>query len=221
MRIARLAFFAAALAFSAQLARAEYVVLKSGQRLVVTSYQLVGDTYKLTMPGGTAELPASEVVAIEPEELFRPALQPRPVLAGIPYADFIQSAAQHHRVDADLIVSVITAESKFNPKAISRKNARGLMQLLPQTAARLGVKNIFDPEENIEAGTRYLRELLDRYDNNLALALAAYNAGPQRVELYKSVPPYRETVSYVRRIQETYKARKSSASAHTPAASSF
>jgi soluble lytic murein transglycosylase-like protein len=221
MRIAHLAFFSIALASSAQSVCAEYVVLKSGQRLVVTSYQLVGDTYKLTMPSGSAELPASDVIAIEPEELFRPALQPRPVLAGIPYADFIQSAAQHHRVDADLIVSVITAESKFNPKAISRKNARGLMQLLPQTAARLGVKNIFDPQENIEAGTRYLRELLDRYDNNLALALAAYNAGPQRVELYKSVPPYRETISYVRRIEETYKARKSSASAHTPAASSF
>jgi soluble lytic murein transglycosylase-like protein len=215
MRVARLALIAASLLICAQSARAEYVVLKSGQRIVVTSYQLVGDTYKLTMPSGSAELPASEVVAIEPEEVFRSTLRPRPALDGIPYADFILSAAEHHRVDADLIVSVITAESKFNPKAISRKNARGLMQLLPQTAMRLGVKNIFDPQENIEAGTKYLRELLDRYNNDLSLALAAYNAGPQRVELYKSVPPYRETVSYVRRIQENYKARKSSASAHT------
>ncbi len=215
------ALFCAFASVFAQSARAEYVVLKSGQRLVVTGYQLVGGTYKLQFSSGSAELPASEVVAIEPEEIFRSTLRPRPALADIPSGNFIQSAADHHHVDADLIVSVITAESKFNPKAISRKNARGLMQLLPQTATRLGVKNIFDPQENIEAGTRYLRELLDRYDNNLALALAAYNAGPQRVELYKSVPPYRETVSYVRRIQENYKARKSSASAHTPTVGSL
>lgn len=200
-----------------QPARAEYVVLKSGQRLIVTGYQLVGDTYKLQLSGGSAELPASEVVAIEPEELFR--AEPRPPLANIPYANFIQSAAQHHGVDADLIVSVITAESKFNPKAISRKNARGLMQLLPQTATRLGVKNIFDPRENIEGGTKYLRELLDLYHNDLALALAAYNAGPKRIEQYKTVPPYRETISYVRRVQQTYKTRKSSSPAAAPSAS--
>ena len=194
----------------AQSARAEYVVLKSGQRLVVTGYQLVGDTYKLTLMGGTAELPASEVVAIEPEEVFRS--EPRPAFADIPYGNFIAAAAKHHSVDADLIISVIAAESKFNPKAISRKNARGLMQLLPQTATRLGVKNIFDPQENIEAGTKYLRELLDRYNNDLTLALAAYNAGPQRVELYKSVPPFRETLSYVRLVQKTYATRKSASS---------
>ncbi|HWZ97077.1 MAG TPA: lytic transglycosylase domain-containing protein [Candidatus Dormibacteraeota bacterium] len=207
----------------AQTSRAEYVVLKSGQRLVVTGYQLVGDIYKLTLSGGSAELPASEVVAIEPEEIFHS--EPKPALEGIPFSNFISSAAKNHSVDADLIVSVITAESKFNPKAVSRKNARGLMQLLPETASRLGVKNIFDPQENIEAGTKYLRELLDRYNNDLALTLAAYNAGPQRVELYKSVPPYRETISYVRRVQQTYKARKSSAPAqnspatHTPSSS--
>jgi len=208
MRITRLALLVViAVVFSARAARAEYVVLKSGQRLVVTSYQLVGDTYKFQIAGGIAEIPASEVVAIEPEEVFHSA--PRNTLVDIPYASLILAASKHHGVDADLIVSVITAESKFNPKAISRKNARGLMQLLPETATRLGVKNIFDPEQNIEAGTRYLRELLDRYNNDLTLTLAAYNAGPQRVELYKSVPPYRETLSYVRRVQQTYKARKS------------
>jgi hypothetical protein len=197
-----------------QSVRAEYIVLRSGQRLIVTGYQLVGGTYKLQLSGGSAELPASEVVAIEPEEIFHST--PKSVLADVPYANFISTAAQHHGVDADLIVSVITAESKFNPKAISRKNARGLMQLLPQTATRLGVTNVFDPQENIEAGTKYLRELLDRYDNNLVLTLAAYNAGPERVEQFKTVPPYRETISYVRRVQQTYKTRKSSqpATAH-------
>jgi len=200
------ALFLSSLAVSA--ADAEYVVLRSGQRLTVTGYQLIGNTYKLTLHGGSAELPATEVVAIEPEEIF--ISDKKPALAGIPYSEFISSAAQHHGVDADLIVSVITAESKFNPKAISRKNARGLMQLLPETAVRLGVKNIFDPQENIDAGTRYLRELLDRYHDDLALTLAAYNAGPQRVQQYKTIPPYRETISYVRRVQKTYKARKSS-----------
>lgn len=194
--------------FSPTSARAEYVVLRNGQRLVVTGYQLVGDTYKLQFSGGSAELPAAEIVAIEPEEIFHST--PKPVLADIPYGNLISSAAQNHGVDADLIVSVITAESKFNPKAVSCKNARGLMQLLPDTASRLGVKNIFDPRENIEAGTKYLRELLDRYDNDLTLTLAAYNAGPQRIDQFKTVPPYRETVSYVRQVQKTYKARKSS-----------
>ncbi|MBS1841894.1 MAG: lytic transglycosylase domain-containing protein [Acidobacteria bacterium] len=190
-------------------ARAEYVVLKSGQRLSVTGYQLVGNTYKLTLRGGSAELPATEVVAIEPEEVFWS--EKKPALDGIPYSEFITNAAQAHGVDADLIVSVITAESKFNPKAVSRKNARGLMQLLPETATRLGVKNTFDPRENIEAGTKYLRELLDRYHDDLALTLAAYNAGPQRVAQYKTIPPYRETISYIRRVQKTYAARKSPA----------
>lgn len=217
MRLTRLALLGASVFFCAQSARAEYVVLKSGQRLVVTGYQLVGDTYKLQLAGGSAEIPASEVVAIEPEEVFHSVL--RPSLTDIPYGGFILTASKHHGVDADLIVSVITAESKFNPKAVSRKNARGLMQLLPETAARLGVKNIFDPEENIEAGTRYLRELLDRYNNDLTLTLAAYNAGPQRVELYKSVPPYPETLSYVRRVQQTYKTRKSTATTRTAALS--
>ena len=212
MRLARLAIAVALLALSTHTSRAEYVVLKSGQRLVVTGYQLVGDNYKLQLSGGSAELPAVEVVAIEPEEIFHSV--PKPALVGIPYADLISGAAQQHGVDADLIVSVITAESKFNPRAVSRKNARGLMQLLPETATRLGVKNVFDPQENINAGTRYLRELLDRYNNDLTLTIAAYNAGPQRIDQFnKGIPPYRETISYVRLVQKTYKARKSSAAA--------
>jgi len=218
MRIIRLAIVAALmLGIYTQAARAEYVVLKSGQRLVVTGYQLVGETYKLQLSGGSAEIPAAQVVAIEPEEIFHSTLHstPKPTLTDIPYGAFISSAAEHHGVDADLIVSVITAESKFNPKAVSHKNARGLMQLLPETATRLGVKNIFDPQENIEAGTKYLRELLDRYDNNLILTLAAYNAGPQRIDQFKTVPPYRETISYVRRVQKTYNTRKKSQPAST------
>jgi soluble lytic murein transglycosylase-like protein len=113
-------------------------------------------------------------------------------------------------VDADLITSVIAAESNFDAKAISRRNARGLMQLLPATATHFGVKNIFDPQENIEAGTHYLSDLLLLYKNDLALTLAAYNAGPERVQRYgQRVPPYAETISYVRRVKNTYSQRKS------------
>jgi len=113
-------------------------------------------------------------------------------------------------VDADLITSVIAVESNFDPKAVSRKKARGLMQLLPETAARLGVRNIEDPQENIDAGTRYLRELLQKYNNNLVLALAAYNAGPERIQQYGRVPPFPETISYVRRVKRSYENGKSS-----------
>jgi Transglycosylase SLT domain len=190
---------------------AEYVVLRSGQRLTVTGYQLVGDKYRLQMNGGFVEIPSAEVVAIEPEEVFTPIVVP--VVPGAlaqntQFGQFIQSAATRFHVDADLISSVIAAESNFNPKAVSRRNARGLMQLIPDTASRLGVRNVFDPAENIDAGTRYLGELLHRYDNNLILALAAYNAGPERVQKYGRVPPFPETLSYVRKVKHTYEQRK-------------
>jgi len=99
-----------------------------------------------------------------------------------------------------LIISVIRAESGFNPNAVSSKGAKGLMQLMPRTAASLGVLNILDPVDNVEGGTRYLRDLLDLYHNDLLKTLAAYNAGPQRVEQYQGVPPYRETRAYITRI---------------------
>jgi soluble lytic murein transglycosylase len=116
-------------------------------------------------------------------------------------------------VDAALITSVIAAESNFDPKAISSKNARGLMQLLPETAELFGVQNIFDPQENIDAGTHYLRDLLVRYNNDLVLALAAYNAGPEKVQQFGRVPPYPETVSYIRRVKRGYEKSKSGAAA--------
>ena len=192
----------------AQALRAEYVVLRSGQRLTVTSYQLNGDKYRLQMAGGAVEIAVEEVVAIEPEEVFTPvpaAPDVRP-----PYRELVEAAAARYNMDADLITSVIAVESNFDPKAVSPKKARGLMQLLPETAARLGVRNIEDPQENIDAGTRYLRDLLQKYNNNLALALAAYNAGPERIQQYGRVPPFAETISYVRRVKRGYENGKSS-----------
>ena len=95
---------------------------------------------------------------------------------------------------------MIAAESNFNPKAVSRKQALGLTQLLPQTAAQYSVANVFDPAQNIEGGAHYLKDLLEKYRGNLALALAAYNAGPDTVERYNGIPPFAETQNYVKRI---------------------
>ena len=195
--------------------RAEYVVLRSGQRLAVTGYELLGDKYRLQMKGGSVEVPVEEVVAIEPEDVFVP-VPPTPIVKP-PYKELVEAAAKRYNVDADLITSVIAVESNFDPKAVSRKNARGLMQLLPETAAQLGVKNIDDPAENIDGGTRYLRDLLQKYNNDLALALAAYNAGPDKVQLYGTVPPFAETISYVRRVKRGYDKSKSKPAMKTPA----
>jgi soluble lytic murein transglycosylase-like protein len=187
-------------------ARAEYFVLQSGQRLHVSGYQLLGGKYRLQVEGGFVEMAAEEVAAIEPEDVFV-SVPSVPVAKG-PFRELIEAAASRYNVDAELIASIIAAESNFNPKAISRRNARGLMQLLPTTAARFGVHNIFDPAENIDAGTHYLSGLLVLYRNDLALTLAAYNAGPLRVQQFGRVPPYAETQLYVRKVRTAYAKRK-------------
>lgn len=192
----------AALTALAPPARADYIVLQSGERIHVTGYERVGDTLRLTMAGGTLEIPANSLVRVDPEDTFLPV---KVKLLDVPYANFIADSARAHGVAPELVASVIAVESNFNPKAVSWRSACGLMQLLPQTAKRFGVANIFDPQQNIEGGTKYLKELLMRYHDDLALTLAAYNAGPDRVEQYRSVPPYRETRDYVRRVTEKFR----------------
>lgn len=120
---------------------------------------------------------------------------------------FIESAAREAQVQPQLVRAIIVVESAFNPKAVSRKGAVGLMQLLPKTARRYGASNAFDPKQNINAGTRYLRDLIARYGNNLELVLAAYNAGEDAVERYgKRIPPYAETRQYVPAVLSIYRA---------------
>ena len=114
--------------------------------------------------------------------------------------EHIKEVADRHGVRADLVAAVIEAESEFNPRAVSRRGARGLMQLMPKTAATLGVDDPFDPKANIEAGVKHLRAMMDRFDNNIPLALAAYNAGEVAVIKHRGIPPYRETRAYVKRI---------------------
>jgi len=131
---------------------------------------------------------------------------PRPTAAEL--NTVVNSASETYHLDPDLVNSVIHAESGFNSHAISPKGAQGLMQLMPQTANTLGVSNAFDPKQNVGGGSAYLRELLEHYNFDLVKALAAYNAGPERVEKYNGVPPFRETRAYVAHIIHEYNQKK-------------
>ena len=164
---------------------------------------------------GFVDVATEEIVSVERLEIPLP---PAPAVTPATPADvdrLVTSASDHTQVDPDLIRSVIKAESGFNPHAVSPKGAQGLMQLMPSTANQLGVKNAFAPDQNIDGGTRYLRDLLLLYNNDMAKALAAYNAGPQRVEQYHGVPPYRETHAYVARVIKDF--NRSKMAARTPA----
>jgi soluble lytic murein transglycosylase-like protein len=196
--------FVAVAALCAPAARADYAVLTTGQRLHITGYETVGATVRLTIEGGSVEIPAAELDHVEPEEIFVQPAVAAPTQKATPYAVEIAAAALRHGVDARLVTAVIAAESNFDPRAVSARLACGLMQLRPEIVSRYRVANVFDPRENIEAGTRYLKELLDRYGQNLTLALAAYNAGPDRVGQYGGVPPFPETQNYVRRVTERF-----------------
>ncbi len=152
----------------------------------------------------TAPTAASAVTpAVAPAGRAKPqALQPQEL------NQVIHTVSDQHHLDPDFISSVIHAESGFNQHAVSPKGAQGLMQLMPGTASKLGVSNAFDPRANVEGGTRYLSELLERYNFDVIKALAAYNAGPQRVQQYGGVPPYYETRTYVARIVRDYNRKK-------------
>ena len=146
-----------------------------------------------------------------PQPPSAPVALTAPLTANVP--ELLTAAGTQHHIDADLLASVIRAESGGRSNAVSRTGARGLMQLMPGTAQQLGVNDAFRPDQNIAGGSTYLDQLLDRYDplndtHGLALALAAYNAGPAAVDRYHGIPPYRETRSYVVRVMSQFKRRK-------------
>ena len=181
-------------------ARADYAVLRSGQRLHISGYLRQGANILLYVAGGSVVVPSADVVRFEPEDTFT--LVPASDAANLPFAEQIRAAAAQNGLDEKLVSSVISAESNFNSRAVSPKHAMGLMQLMPRTAADLAVSNPFDPAQNIGAGTHYLKQLLDQYHGNLTLALAAYNAGPGVVAQYRGVPPFPATHSYIRRVKK-------------------
>ena len=120
----------------------------------------------------------------------------------------VDRAAQQHHVQPALLLAVMNAESSFNPTAVSKAGAVGLMQLIPETAIRHGVHNLYDANDNITGGAKHLRYLLDRFHGNIRLALAAYNAGERKVDRYRQIPPYKETQDYVKRVLVYYRSYK-------------
>lgn len=152
------------------------------------------------------EVPTDQIIRFEAEEPPpAPASKPAPVNT---LEEMVSAASSSNHIDPDLIMILIGVESGFNANAVSPKGARGLMQLMPQTASRLGVGDPLDPVANVQGGTRYFRELLDRYHNDLPKALAAYNAGPKRVEQYRGVPPYAETQTYIAKVIQDFNRKK-------------
>jgi soluble lytic murein transglycosylase-like protein len=180
---------------------AEMAILRNGFSIRHERREARDNVTRLYLNGtldNYVDVPTAEIVGYEEDESpLPPALSPPNANS---LDEVVNAASRRNNIAPDLVKIVIRAESGFNPNAVSPKGAQGLMQLMPQTAARLGVQNAMDPAANVEGGTRYLRELLARYHNDLRKALAAYNAGPERVEQYHGVPPYRETLAYVARI---------------------
>ncbi|HWM94526.1 MAG TPA: lytic transglycosylase domain-containing protein [Thermoanaerobaculia bacterium] len=204
-------------------ARAELVVLTDGRFLKVKTYEVAGEQARLNLyHGGSMTLPIERVERIVDDEYIPPPepdpvevvaeaapaapiqlrfAESQPVPEG-PYGTLIYETAKRHQVNPQVVAALIRQESAGKIRAVSHKGARGLMQLMPATAQRFGVRKeqLFDPQHNLEAGVRYLSWLMDQFPNDLARVLAAYNAGEGAVARYRGIPPYRETQNYVRRI---------------------
>ncbi len=166
---------------------------------------------RLIYAAGTQLLPNSEIASIEVlPDPPKPALAPAVIAtATSDIPTLIARAGAERNIDVDLLYAVIHTESGFHTHAVSRAGARGLMQLMPKTARDLGVDDPFKPDQNINGGAQYLDQLLTRYHDNVSLALAAYNAGPEAVDRYHGVPPYRETRAYVAIVERDFVRRKS------------
>lgn len=199
---------------------AEQVTLRNGFQLVCDHSQKLGSHVRLYTGSGDqdyVEIDSDQIQAMAAvpdapdtrKAAAANATSADPVkLSAAEMHELMSEAGAEHNLDVDLLASVVHAESAGNPRAVSRTGAEGLMQLMPATAAELGVGDSFRPAENIDAGTAYLDLLLTRYHENLALALAAYNAGPAAVDRYHGIPPYAETRAYVTRVIREFNRRK-------------
>jgi len=194
---------------------AEHIILANGQYFDCTRHEPQGDTLRLYFAAENyVDIPARSVVRIEtlpdpPAAVVAAPLPPAPAQpAAADLKELLSHAGAEHNIDSELLASVVHAESGGQIHAISRTGARGLMQLMPGTAMELGVSDAFQPAQNVEGGTRYLDQLLTRYHDDIAKALAAYNAGPAAVDRYHGVPPFRETRAYVARVENEFIRRK-------------
>jgi len=196
-------------------AAAELVLLVGGGVLKVDEYHREGDQMELLLPSGGAlslsvlridRIVADEIEVTRGEDLQSVAVDIEfAVGQGVPatpFGELIFAVAERHAINPQLIAAMVRAESAFDPRAVSRKGAAGLLQLMPATAQRFGVmdEEIFDPERNLDAGVRYIRWLSERFQGDLPLVLAGYNAGETTVDRYQGVPPYAETRNYIRRV---------------------
>jgi soluble lytic murein transglycosylase-like protein len=210
---------------------ADIAVLRNGFEIRHQRREQRGNITRLYTAEGYVDIPTEQIASFEVEETpppqppdTPPPPQPQtqaqpvasaPVGAKVNLDEVVREASAKNQLDPDFVNSVIKAESNFYPHAVSPKGAQGLMQLMPETAALLGVSDPFDPRANVEAGTTYLNQLLNLYGDDPIRALAAYNAGPQRVQQYHGVPPYRETKLYIARIVRDYNAKKAREKATT------
>lgn len=216
------------LAVSTCASGADLAILRNGNSIRHERHQIVGAVTRLYLGDGASgyvEIPTDQIERFEKDTAPPPvktppvsaraavpstaaALQSQPSVTPVNLNQVVSGAGERHQIDPDFINSVIRAESGFNSRAVSKKGAQGLMQLMPQTASQLGVANSFDPNANVEGGTKYLRELLEKYNFDVNKALAAYNAGPKRVDQYRGVPPYYETQAYIARIIRDFNRQK-------------
>ena len=201
-----------ALLFVANVLAADVAVLKNGFTIRHERRQVIGATTRLYLPGGGyVDVPSDEIAEIQTEEVeavVAPELAMKPAVKKVDVHQIVFDASMQEKIDPDFIESVVKAESSWNARAVSPKGARGLMQLMPTTAGQLGVNDPFDPQQNVNGGVAYMRQLLELYHGDAVKALAAYNAGPQRVAQYRGVPPYHETQAYVAAIVRDYNRKK-------------
>ncbi len=210
-------------------ASASIAVFTDGRTMKIDAYKVEDDVVNLTLKsGGVLSMPLERVDRIVDDEIVTPevvAEVKKIVESGVfpkrswrydetskplfktKFDKLIDEAAKHFDVDAALVSAVIKAESDYNPRETSNKGARGLMQLMPSTAERFGVTNSYDPTANVYAGTRYLRWLLNTFEGNADLAVAAYNAGEGNIWKYNGVPPFHETLTYIKRIAKHFVAK--------------
>lgn len=209
----------------------EHITLRNGFELDCVRREAVGNKVRLYLPVRDTATSGSSADAVNYLEVATDAIVHVETVADLPQSaissktslappsreraptkaeihEMLAHSGASRDIDTDLLASVMKAESGGQVRAVSRTGARGLMQLMPGTAAEMGVQDAFRPDQNIAGGTAYLDELLTRYRNNIALALAAYNAGPAAVDRYHGIPPYRETKEYVARVIREFNRRK-------------